>query len=196
MKKKKVFENVLLMFIVASILLMCIPVVYEPVLGFVLEKVVFPVAEPFISKAFDEFEEERQKAIENKEPFPGRDTKIIWGKMYDISDYSGNVILTILNKEIDEDVLGNIRNFEKVDGKLYIVSDDGYAVINEENVCRLYVTLTEEEFEKGYREDANGEKIPCKKHVDYEKIVYLNSFEEFFDSEQKILKKLSARQGQ
>ena len=167
---------------------------------------IFFYPEVFIQKAFlllkkpifailDAEEAARQEKIERGEPVAGKDTMIIWNKKYDISKYSnGNETfgdLDIIEKDFSDNIMRRIKKFDEYKDKLYIYSYDGYAVIDEDNICRVFITIPQEDFERGYSLDENGNKTkfyPDK--VEHEKVIYLSAFEEFSEKEQEILKKL------
>ena len=64
---------------------------------------------------------------------------------------------------------------------LYVLSDDGFAVIDNENNCRVFVFTPKEEF--GYTVQHYGS-------IDDEHVRYLLSYEDFSESERKIFEKL------
>ena len=159
-----------------------------------IEKLFMVFDKPLI-EMLEEEEAERKEKIERGEPVWGRDTMTIWNDKYDICKYYDNDEklgdLGITEKGFSDCIITRIKDFKRRRDKLYIYSYDGYAVIDKENICRVFITVPEEDFSRGYSTDENGNKIkfyPLK--VDHEKIIYLSSFEEFSEKEQKILKKL------
>ena len=193
MKKSRIVFLVFVCIIVTALLNAFILFNQEAVfniLGHLLEKPIVAFGEAM--------EKERLGYIERGEPVPGRDTMTIWNKKYDICKYYENDeklgALAIHEKDFNKDIIDRIKDFEKRGKKLYIYSYDGYAVIDKENVCRVFITVPEEDFTKGYTEDEYGNRIrfyPTK--VEHEKIIYLSSFDEFSEKEQKILKYLKTR---
>ena len=160
------------------------------IVGHLLEKPIVAFGEAM--------EKERLGYIERGEPVPGRDTMTIWNKKYDISKYYENDeklgALAIHEKDFNKDIIHRIKDFEKRGKKLYIYSYDGYAVIDNENICRVFITVPEEDFSWGYSVDENGNKTKFySRKVQHEKIKYISSFDEFSKQEQKILKYLKTR---
>ena len=74
--------------------------------------------------------------------------------------------------------------------KLYILSDEGYVTVDENNFCKVFITVPKEEFTSGYSVDENGNKTYFYRLVEDGKIVYLPSFEKFTEEEQKVLNKM------
>ncbi len=179
-----VFVSILVMTLLNAFILFNQEAVFN-ILGHLLEKPIVAFGEAM--------EKERLGYIERGEPVPGRDTMTIWNKKYDICKYYENDeklgALAIHEKDFNKDIIDRIKDFEKRGKKLYIYSYDGYAVIDNENICRVYITVSEEDFVRGYSVDENGNKTkfyPGK--VQHEKIKYISSFNEFSEKEQKVLK--------
>ena len=97
--------------------------------------------------------------------------KVVWGDLsFQINHYkSGNKLDYVKNnKKIS--LLTEIRNYKISENKLYIVSNEGCAVVEGNNTAKIYI-ISENKFI-------------------FEDIVYLNSFDEFEETEQAILNKL------
>ncbi len=82
-------------------------------------------------------------------------------------------------------------------GNLYYFSADGYAVVYaKDNLCKVFITeppvdlVTGDFPEITFRFPENNYRVRRLEGEGYEEIVYLDSFEEFTEKEQKELKKL------
>lgn len=149
----------------------------------------------FIVPSLDK-EMERRKEIKSLgEPVTGRKTVEIWEDMYEISRQTvedGKILyLDISTQDIQELVLDNIIDYKIKNDTLYVYSKEGYAVIRQSNVCRVYITIPPEEYEKGYYVDEKGTSHYYSKVEDCDFVRYLSSFDEFLKHEQKILKELA-----
>ncbi len=105
----------------------------------------------------------------------------------------------------DPDSLHTILDFEykhKFDGNdLYFYSADGYAVVYaKSNLCKVFITdfpeelITEDVLNFSTRKEENNYRIDELVGEKFKCIIYLDSFDEFTDYEQKILKELKANQ--
>ena len=112
---------------------------------------------------------------------------------------AGGEDLYINNSPSDSDILlmGEYDHFYD-NNNLYYYSVDGYAIIYaESNICKVFITDPEPEvIEKGsmrfgYRKKENNYRIEELAGDEFNLIVYLNSFDEYTEQEQKMLKKLS-----
>ena len=155
-------------------------------IGFVLDNTIGPILEIE--------EKANQKKLENGEPIVGKDTRLIWGKMYEIGVYHDGVRkykdLTFSTKEAGDRVLDGIIGYEKENGKLYVYSEEGYAVIDKNNLCRVYIIIPPELYDSGYWVDMYGDRNSYSKVQNCDKIQYLSSFSEYTEEEQKILKRI------
>lgn len=97
--------------------------------------------------------------------------KVVWGNLtIQINHYkSGNKLDYVKNNE-KISLLDNVKNYRISQNKLYIVGDDGCAVVDKDNKVKIYIT--------------SGNKIIL------DNVIYLTSFDNFEKSEQKILNKL------
>lgn len=84
---------------------------------------------------FDKEEAEREKRIEAGLHVRGKDTTLIWRDKYDICKSSETRLLMIYIDGDDQMVLDKVRDFDIDKKTLYVLSDDGYAVIDNENNC-------------------------------------------------------------
>ena len=74
--------------------------------------------------------------------------------------------------------------------KLYVLSDEGYAVIDKNNLCRVCVTVPDDEFVNGYTVDDAGNEIPISRYIENENVIYLKSYSEFTGEERKVFEKM------
>lgn len=104
----------------------------------------------------------------------------------------------------DPDSLHTILDFEykhKFDGHdLYFYSADGYAVVYaKSNLCKVFITdfpkelVTEYDVKYSIRKEENNYRISELVGEEYKCIIYLDSFDEFTEYEQKILKELKGK---
>ena len=122
----------------------------------------------------------------------GRDTVLVWNDTYDIGRFiDGNHLFIWETKESYHEVLSNIKKHKVIWGKLYVVAEDGYAVIDKKDLCRIFLTIPEEEFVESTGTDINGNPIYISKRVDNHLIEYLEDFSDYSDEEQKILKQMA-----
>ena len=141
---------------------------------------------------FDKEEQERQQKIEKGDIVSGKDTILIWGNMYEIGHYSDSNHLEMHTNGLSETILKKITIHKVIKKKLYIISEEGYAVINEDNLCKVYVTVPEKEFVNGYSVDEQGNKSYYSQYIKNGHIQYLLAFNEFSEDEQKNFDKLKA----
>lgn len=101
----------------------------------------------------------------------------------------------------DHDSLHTILTYEynhKFDGNdLYFYSADGYAVVYaKSNLCKVFITdfpkelVTEYDLKYSIRKEENNYRIDKLVGEEFKCIIYLDSFDEFTNYEQKILKGL------
>ncbi len=134
-----------------------------------------------IDLQFEKEEAEREKRIKTRLPVRGKDTALIWRDKYDICKSSGTKLLRIYIDGDTQVVLDKVKDFDINKKTLYVLSDDGYAVIDNKNNCRVFIFKPKEELE--YSTQHYGS-------IDDEHIRYLSSYEEFSKSEREIFEKL------
>ncbi len=76
-----------------------------------------------------------------------------------------------------EKVLEGVSKYKKVKNKFYVIAEEGYAVIDENNICRAFII---EECES-YRRD---------KHIEDDLVIYLESKNDFSKEEIEIFDKM------
>lgn len=119
--------------------------------------------------------------------------KISWGDLsFQINHHkSGNNLeyVSFANRE-SYVLLKSISSYKIVEGKLYVRSKDGYAVIDENNVCRIFVDQSVLQTTEEYTQDKYGNKIYSNQKVDKENIKYLLNYDDFSTKERDIFKKM------
>ena len=140
----------------------------------------------FVVEQFEKEEQERLAAIERGEIIIGKDTMLVWHEKYVLYHQAGNDTLCIHYEDGNEEsVIGKVTQYKKKKGDLYILSNEGYVVIDDNNLCRVHITIPNEEFVSGYYEDENGKRTYISRFLDDDSIKYLESFDDFSEDEQK-----------
>ena len=156
-----------------------------------IRKSVVDVLRNFIVEQLDKEELERRQRSEKGEIVQGKDTVMTWGNIFEIGRFVDSDYLLISNDDHTVDtVIKEVVSYKIEDEKLYIVSLEGYAVINKENLCRVYITVSSESFNSGYSLDSNGNKHYISRYLDNEHIEYLVDFTEYSLEEQKTLNEI------
>ncbi len=142
-----------------------------------------------ISKAFNSaYEKARRRKIGI-----GKDTVYVWNDgVFQIGHYyDGNHLdYHYDNFSLTDSVLENVITYKAKGDKLFVITEEGYAVIDKTNAARVLVTVPEDEFTNGYSVNDEGEKIPYTRFIDDPQIVYLESFDGFEAEEQKQFEKM------
>lgn len=106
--------------------------------------------------------------------------KLVWGDfMFQINHYQSGVDLDYVKNEEKATLLGAVKDYRILVGKLYVTASKGYAVIDENNICRVFITVDDSEFAEDDR------------YIEDEHIQYLTEYNEFSDEERKMLEKMS-----
>ena len=150
---------------------------------------------PFLFYAYGELEREFaewDERRENGEIVPGKDTRLIWENKYQIIKYPSWLTLLIYEEPngLTDSVLQNITDYKTKGEKLYVVSEEGYAVIDKDSFCRVCITVPADEFINGYIVAKDGSKFSHSGFLEYDNILYLSKFEDFTEDERKILNKM------
>ena len=77
-----------------------------------------------------------------------------------------------------------------MEGKLYVKSKDGYAIVDENNICKIFVDQSIFQKSEEYTQDKYGNKIYSNQKVDKENIKYLLNYDDFSMQERDIFKKI------
>ena len=144
----------------------------------------------FVATQFDKEEEERQQMVENGEIVRGKDTILIWENLYEICHYYDSNHLEITSNGISYDILEKVTKHKVKENKLYVLSEEGYAVVDKNNICRIFITVPEKDFVNGYSVDEQGNKHYYTRYIENEYVQYISQFNEYSEEEQKIFNKL------
>lgn len=132
----------------------------------------------FVSQQLNKEEEEQNQKIANGEIVRGKDTVLIWNNKYEIGHYFDGDHLSIKNEDYTfSNVLKNVKRHKVENEKLYIIFDEGLAVIDKNNICRIYI------LPPGGEEN----ELPEEQYIISEYVQYLSDFAEFTEEEQDIL---------
>lgn len=116
-----------------------------------------------------------------------------WGDLtFNINHYKSGYNLEY-EKLADREIyvlLTSVYGYRIVDNRLYIASEDGCAVIDENNFCRIFLIVPDEEFIDGYTKDSFGNKVYNLRKFEMPNIKYLSSYDQFDEAERKIIDKL------
>jgi len=144
----------------------------------------------FVGNQLEKEEEERMKKIEDGEIVRGKDTILIWGNMYEIGHFSDGDRLTIETSDTDGTILEKVLMHKKKNSKLYVISGEGYAVIDHNNLCRVFIAIDDERYTNGYTEDEDGKRVYISRKIECSNIKYLSKYEDFSEEEQKVFRKM------
>ena len=101
--------------------------------------------------------------------------------------------LEMLNDDGTAEILLRNCEYDKVeDDKLFVMStEEGYCIIDlKTKQCRIFITLSDEEFISGWGISETGEKIVFSRKVENSWVTYLDSFTEFTEEEQKVFEEM------
>lgn len=149
-----------------------------------------------IALELDREDEERRRLIADGKIVRGKDTVLIWGDTFDICRYPDGESLGVQTSDGYKIVLEKItyhevvRNWFPYNKKLYVLSEEGFAVIDEDNVAKVYIVVPPSEFVSGYSEDENGKRDYFLRYIEDERIRYLSDFDDFSEEEQQKFEKL------
>ena len=145
----------------------------------------------FIAEQFEKEEQERMVALERGEIITGKDTMLVWNNKYVLYHQDGDDTLCIhYDDGNEEDIIGNVTKYKKKRDTLYLISDEGYVTIDENNLCRVYISVPKDEFVRGYSEDENGKRTYISNFIVDENIEYLDSFNDFSTDEQGVFENM------
>lgn len=130
----------------------------------------------------DAHERELDEKIKNHEVIEGRDTVFVWQKHYQIlKGYTLDGVreedLWITVEDADGMILDDLIEYDSKSKCFYVISEEGYAVIDKNDYCRVYLTVPEEEQDK----------------IESKYIEYLDSYEEFSEKERKYFEKMQKK---
>lgn len=144
----------------------------------------------FVVSQFNKEEKERQQRVENGEIVRGKDTVLIWENMYVIGHYYDSNHLNMEVNGVSNIILEKVKKHKVKKKKLYILSEEGYAIIDKSNICRVFVTIPKEDFVNGYSIDNEGIKHPISRFVNDKHVQYLSSYDNFAMEEKEVFEKM------
>ncbi len=125
----------------------------------------------WVSYQMDKEEAEREEKYKRHEVVNGKDTACIWNKHYEIWNQSGDKRFGIETAETDCVIFLKVQAYDAYKDQFYVVAEEGYAVVDRENHCRMFLLQDIEIEESKYFE-------------------YLSSYEDFSERERKHLEKM------
>ena len=124
-----------------------------------------------ISYQWDSEEAVRQEKIKKHEVVRGKDTVYIWNNHYHILNHMGEKRFSIKIEDASGNLLRQVSAFDVNKGQFYVISEDGYSVIDKNNRCRVFLLTGRNMIESKY-------------------IEYLSSYEDFSEKERKHFDKM------
>lgn len=119
--------------------------------------------------------------------------KISWGDLgFQINHHKdGNNLeyVNVTSKEIYV-LLKGISSYKIFDNNLYVKSKNGFAVVDSNNFCRIFLEYPNAECSNDGFYNANGYKVFHVTSLESDKILYLSDYSEFNDDEKNIFDKL------
>ena len=128
-----------------------------------------------IDYQFSKEESERIEKMERHEVVRGKDTAYIWNKHYEVWSQSGDKYFGIETAETSGVLLLKAYLIDVYKEQFYVVAEDGYAVVDRDNFCRMFLLTDAEKIESKY-------------------IEYLDSYQEYSEEEQKHFSKMITKQ--
>jgi hypothetical protein len=144
----------------------------------------------FLAEQFDKEEKARE---ESKYGGIGKDTIISLGDgKFSIGKFADDKVLVMYNEDKTmESLLCKVSKYKTKKGKLYIISDEGYGIADSKtNTCKLFVSVSPEQFTNGYGIDSDGIHHPISRFLNDEHVEYLQSYDEFSSEEKVIFEKM------
>ena len=155
-----------------------------------------PFIYPLLDKVIEEDEERQRKKAngEEVEIIHGKDTIFEMGDLYCISKYGldNDRVLMLHDTSPSSDIISRIYDYSFHNNSLYIVSYEGYAVIDKNDLCKVYITVPLEDFMDGkeYGVTSKGERLFYSGKTESEYVVYLDSFDDYSKEEQDKLNEM------
>lgn len=132
----------------------------------------------FVAEQLEKEEKERRQKAENGEIVRGKDTILIWGNKYVIGHYYDSNHFETEENGISDTILANVKKYKVKKKKLYILSEEGYAVTDKSNICRVFILGN------------SGMQYSEGEFVNDEQIQYLSSYDDFSSEEKSVFEKL------
>ncbi len=121
----------------------------------------------------------------------GRDTVLLFceGKFQILRQGDENVLVVFQIKKsgVADILLHNVNKYKTQNDVLYLTSEEGFGIIDATScICRLYITVPEEEYVSGYYVDKAGEKHTISRKIESDAVEYLESYDEFTIDERAV----------
>ena len=128
---------------------------------------------------FESYERELDEKTKKHEVIAGRDTVFVWHDHYQICkndtfDGVREEDLWVTVEDADGLILDDLIEYDSKGKYFYVVAEEGYAVIDKNDYCRVYLTVSEKERDK----------------IESKYIKYLDIYEGFSEKERKYFDKL------
>lgn len=123
----------------------------------------------------------------------GRDTIYVLGDgKFQIGKFADDKVFFMYNEnKTIEALLRSVSKYKYDNGNLYVISNEGYGIADSKtNTCKLYITVQEEDFVRGYSVDSDGIQHSISRLIDDEHIEYLKSYNDFADDERSMFERL------
>lgn len=133
-----------------------------------------------ISYQLDKEEKEREEKYARHEVVRGKDTAYIWNKHYEIWSHMGEKNFSIEIEDTSDDIFRKVTHIDVYKDCFYVISKEGYAVVDRENYCRVYLDPLE---------DVEFMTTP----VESKYVKYLDSYSDFTDKEKKHFNKMETK---
>ena len=143
-----------------------------------------------VIEQLDREESERLLKNKNGEVVRGKDTLMIWNDHFELWKNNNEINLSIFTKEHDGILLKKVSAFDIDNNYLYVISEEGYAIIDKNNFCRIFIVVSDEDFANGVTEDKDENENYINRHIENEYIRYLDNYNDFSVDEQNILKEM------
>ena len=154
-------------FICITIILLCIPPARQAIGRGVWNLII---------EQWDREEQARLKKLENGDIVRGKDTILIWENRYEIwHNYDGNHLLFKDDNQMEYTVLSNVQKNKVVKKKLYVISGEGFAIIDKNRLCRVYLNVLDD-----------SENNDIKQLIEDDHIQYLSDFNDFSEKEKEV----------
>lgn len=132
---------------------------------------------------------DRERSAEVGEDF----NKISWGDLtFQINHHKTGDNLELCNPEAKEAyvLLDHVSSYKIAGEALYVRSKSGYAIIDEKNLCRIYMKTANSNLEESVMYDQFGIKIYSIQRVDQTNVEYLPAYDNFSLSERNVFDKM------
>ncbi len=122
------------------------------VIALLFASILLPNVREKVSDAFwnaiweqlDKEEKEREEKYARHEAVRGKDTAYIWNKHYEIWSHMGEKNFGIEIEDASDTIFQKVTHIDVYKDCFYVISKEGYAVVDRENYCRVYLDPLED----------------------------------------------------